>query len=182
MSWWPATPGAPVPDGFEFCDGSAVVTPGSPYLGLAKPDLMTSGRFVRGLAASELSSYGGGQPFHYGGADQVVGHSHSAGDHRHFLAPGGGTLRTTTDGQHSHGDGRTGPEVHDPTSFQTFGELYLIHGNTDHRHSIPEGGAHSHAVDGTQTGEVVGSFSTSSAGSHDNRPSFVSLAYIVRVR
>lgn len=75
LPWWPPAPGAAVPDGFELCDGTPVVTPG-PLHGFAKPDLMGSPRFIRGLSLAALPGFGGGSSFVTGGVDATPAHTH----------------------------------------------------------------------------------------------------------
>ncbi len=162
IAWWPPAPGAGVPAGYEYCDGTPVVTEG-PLQGLTKPDLMTVPRFVRGMAMSELASLGGNQ-HHYGGTDDA--------GHRHDVT----SLQTSVGGEHDHG-GWTGFEIHREGSQTTPGELYLVFANRDHNHSIAPGGAHSHTING-----VTGNVAESTPSGRDNRPEFISLAYIVRVR
>lgn len=166
IAWWPPAPGAGVPAAYEYCDGTKVVTEG-PLKGLTKPDLMSTPRFVRGIAMSELGSLGGDQ-HHYDGTDDA--------DHRHDLAPGGTALQTSVAGDHDHG-GSTGFEIQHEDSQETFGELLLTFANRDHDHSISSGGGHSHTISG-----VTGDVAESTPLGRDNRPAFVSLAYIVRVR
>jgi hypothetical protein len=174
IAWWPASPGAAVPEGFEYCDGGNVMTPDSPFGTAIKPDLMSSPRFPRGALLSTVltGEYGRGKPIETGGVDQVADHAHGLSNHQHAVS-----LTTTTDGQHNHG-GVTGPETHHEFG-NTTGELYLNFGTRDHDHPIAQGGAHGHQVSGN-TGGAQGS--TTSDGHHDNRPAFVSLAYIIRVK
>jgi len=83
--WWSNNT---VPTNWEVCDGSTVVTVGSPIFGLTKPDLRNV--FIRGVANSDLRS----TPIS-GGADTInIQHNHSTGDH---------ALTTTEMPTHSHG-------------------------------------------------------------------------------
>ena len=176
LPWWPAAAGQALPDGYEFCNGQAVSTPGSPYLGMNKPDLMNTPRFMRGLPTSALPSYGGSNSFPTGGADSIGNHSHVVLGHTHST----GTLATVSDGSHAHG-GVTGPENHLENQATTFGELLLNSGSQrDHTHVINPDGDHTHAITGS-TGNN-GNANTVGAGAHDNRPAFVGVAYIVRVK
>jgi len=179
--WWPATPGATPPAGYEYCDGTAVSTPDSPYLGLPKPNLMGSQqRFVMGLPTSQIATYGGSTPMTTGGAASIGSHDHSLPNHTHPL--GSGALTTSSAGEHDHG-GFTGFERQRNDSSVTDHELFFVAGDTDHDHPIASGGAHSHTVSLSASNTDQGGSGTSgNAGGHDNRPPFVQMAFVVRVK
>ena len=113
MPWWPTvagTPGAPPtpPTGFEYCDGTAVSTVGSPYFGFAKPSIMVtpSGgtlRMVRGVD-TVATAIGGATAHQTNGADTHVhsGSTNSAGNHSHTVNAHGHTFTTASSGSHSH--------------------------------------------------------------------------------
>jgi len=61
------------PVGWELCDGTVVSTTGSPLLGFPKPDMMGSGKFIRGM--SNPTTVVGGATAHPGAGD--VGHTHT---------------------------------------------------------------------------------------------------------
>jgi len=75
IDWWRPTETTPLPDGWEFCDGTAVVDPRSPILGVVKPDLRD--RFARGLAVAVEADIPA-EGFATGGADHfdVPAHNH----------------------------------------------------------------------------------------------------------
>jgi hypothetical protein len=110
LPWWPNVLGTPpaLPVGFEYCDGTAVTTPGSVYLGQTKPNLMVTGGggakgFPRGGDATV--PMGPAVPLATGGSDthshtttsdgsghthQMQSHSHSMQNHSHTISPDGG--------------------------------------------------------------------------------------------
>lgn len=174
IDWWPTAAGSPQPTppaGYEYCDGTAVTTVGSLFLGFTKPDLMTTTaggtqRVVRG--ADTTVAYGGPTAFVTGGADT---HSHSGptgggGAHTHTV--NSHTHSVSSDGAHTHATAGGGPK-------QLFGGL----------EELVSAGAHSHTG---STGAV--SPGTDATGDHthtltttadNNIPAFQELAKIVRV-
>ncbi len=78
VPWWRPTSDAPVPDGWEVCDGSAVSDPASPLYesGALKPDLR--GRFLLGAGGMGPVPVSEGAT---GGSAQVT--TDDAGRHRH---------------------------------------------------------------------------------------------------
>ena len=173
MPWWPPTPGAQPPPGFEYCDGTAVTTPGSAYLGINKPNLMNPSRMPRGLSASLLASHGGASGFPTGGADSVGNHSHSMGSHTHGIL---------VDGNHSHqvvGSTSANTQTYTGAGVDDFRAIVVT---LNHQHNFnvtsQSGGAHNHGG-ATQS---AGGGGTSSAGAHSNLPGFVSFVYVVRVK
>lgn len=202
IAWWPSVANDNPPENFEFCDGTAVTTEGSPYQGRFKPSIMRTDdapgaplRFPRG--ADYTQPYGGNNPFTNAGSDthahggtalEAGDHEHDAGDHIHGIA---------TEADHNHGnvlgsaDGLTSGAI--VIGAQAIGDILIndVDGPdvTDdevfHQHAIGLDGGHDH------TGfTTVGSGSTETAGAHvhiiqtdtvEAVPAHVQLAWIVRV-
>lgn len=173
MPWWPPTPGAPPPAGFEYCDGTPVSTPGSAYLGINKPNLMNPSRMPRGIHVSQVASHGGASGFPSGGTDSIPQHAHSLGSHTHAIP---------FEGNHTH-------VVNGSTSQNT--QNYIGAGVDDfratvvtlnHQHSVnitsQGSGAHNHGGV-THSG---GGGATSNGGGHSNLPGYQSFVYVVRVK
>lgn len=156
LSWWPTAPGAGVPAGYEYCDGTPVVTDG-PLKGFNKPDLMGTQRFLRGISMSNLGSFGGGNAFTTGGTDTTPHHQHSV--------PGLAS--------HTH-------KVRGRTERNT--QLANPGAGVDDFRAIVVLNNHSHEIDLETESATGASSSTGLGGTHDNRPAYVEIAFIVRVR
>ena len=183
------------PAGFEFCDGTAVTTVGSPLLGETKPNLMvTSAGGAKGFARGAnvtAAPYGVGTALITGGSDShnhttnnggshnhsMQGHTHSMQNHTHTV-PSGGNHTHTTGTANQSGVPATGG------SYQ--GGVFF------HNHLISSSGSHSHPNTGGPSTSNTGGPSTSntdSQGSHNHSvnnntivPVFhTELAFIVRV-
>lgn len=210
ISWWPPpefnefgnTIDAPLPEGFEFCDGTAVQTANSPMFGFFKPALMRTDdaagatqRFIKGADLTAVGVYGagttalvvGGSPTHIHTGTALSGglHSHEPGDHRHVILTqnssvvnSSGAIITGEAGGNFLISDADGPDVTDTEVL--------------HRHTtvVP---AHDH---GGFTGPDPTIMNTSSVGetessgththtlqiSGDNHePDYVELAFIIRV-
>ncbi len=187
------------PIGFEYCDGTAVVTGGSPLLGEIKPNLMiSSGGGVKGVArGADVTGapYGVGTPLIVGGADT---HSHAAAtglfntSHSHTMAHdhdlSAHTHGTFSGGTHGHGFTDTARTAGAPAT----GALFAG-GGFAHDHDIPAGsGSHAHGSTGTPSPDLSGASSAPNTGpnganhshtiaSDGNLPTFTEVAFIVRV-
>jgi len=190
VEWYRPTPDTDVPDGWAVCDGSVVSDPDSPLDGQPTPDLV--GRFVRGLGTSALqdpTSYGGGTATSLpdaGGVEQHdLGHRHSVSlpSHRHSIS---------SDGGHSHTVPGQSVETGfistcDPNRVTTCAAFFG--GNLgDHRHDVAipsvatqSAGSHSHGGDTGSSGGGTRN-TTNELGTVDNRPPFVGLVKIIRIR
>jgi hypothetical protein len=178
---------AAVPDGWKFCDGTAISDPASPMNGVATPDLRD--RFVRGTSGAAGAT---------GGADSVdLSHSHAVNAHTHTVdnhAHGIGA-----DGNHDHGMGHThtggtsggsGNGVYSGEDrTPEFRAAYLGHTHsftTDGtRNQTDGGGNHSHG--GGTAGSAPGTSAASPGTSNalavvSTVPRYVALIYIIRVR
>lgn len=209
ISWWPAPEfnsfgnriEAELPEGFEYCDGTAVQTANSPLLGFFKPALMRTDtaptgvqRFIKGADITTASFYGAGTTLITGGSETHThtgstfddgAHTHDAGDHRHVV------LTQNSSSENTSGAVITGAA----------GGGFLISdadgpGVTDtevlHRHTVTVP-AHDH---GGFTGpdplvnntDSVGETASGGLHNHDfqitdtnHEPPYVELAFIIRV-
>lgn len=189
------------PAGYEYCDGTAVVTGGSPFIGQVKPNLMvTSGGGQLGMprgADVNSAPYGVGTAIVTGGVDSHVhgggtssdgaGHTHSMQGHTHSMQTH--THNTPSGGSHGHGFTGTANQSGVPSTGGSYqGGAFF------HNHSVGTGSSsHSHTTNGPSVANT-GSPSSSSTGSgssnhghtissdsQSNVPFFSAVAFIVRV-
>ena len=157
-----------IPSGWSLCDGED-----------GTPDLRD--RFVVGAGDGYAVDATGGEEQVSLSSSEMPSHSHGDGSlstdsHSH----GSGSYSTGTDGDHSH-------SYHN-RSINTF---EAASGSNEH---VPGGlqdattesaGSHSHSVSGSSSSSSAGvSGSTSSrggSGSHENRPPYYALAYIMKL-
>jgi len=181
------------PAGFEFCDGTAVVTVGSPLLGEIKPNLMiTSAGGAKGVARGadvNTAPYGVGTPLVQGGndlhnhtANSVSNHNHGMKNHSHSMQ------------NHTHASGGGGNHTHSTSDAvqPTGGGATYQGGIFAHFHTISSSGSHTHFGSGTPSSASTGSpndNTSDGAGSHGHSinnntvfPVFhTEIAFIVRV-
>lgn len=191
-----AAPDPTAPVGFEFCDGTAVTTVGSPLLGETKPNLMVTSAggtkgFTRGADVTG-APYGVGTAVITGGSDDhnhVVNsggdHSHQMGSHTHNMQSH--THSVPSGGSHTHGNTGTANQ-----SGVSGGSTYSG-GVFAHNHSTSTGSSsHSHPNTGgpsNNTTQGPSTDSTNSGGSHSHSTNnnadvpvfYTELAFIVRV-
>ena len=169
IMWWGGTTNLPY--GFEICDGGPVVTPGASLTG-DKPDLRD--RFVKGSSVSvgnvrTIPQYGGTNiiPARTSGGtsiteEQMPRHRHdgttSKGKSMFYRTLAGGDRRTFAN--HATGLGSGGFEDRNDAQYP----------NADHTHDfttsfVGGGQTHDHAI-----------------ASHDNRPAFLEMFFIIRVK
>lgn len=189
----PAAPNPSPPAGFEFCDGTAVTTPGSPYLGQLKPNLMVTSSggakgFMRG--ADVTAPYGVGTALILGGSDSHNHTTNSAGNHNHGMknhthSMQNHTHNTLSDGSHTHTTGTANQSGVPATGGSYQGGIFY------HNHIISSSGGHSHSTGGPSTSNTGGpnDNTTDNAGSHNHSinnntilpVAFTEVAQIVRV-
>jgi hypothetical protein len=186
------------PGGFEFCDGTAVVTGGSPLLGEIKPNLMiTSAGGTKGVARGadvNAAPYGVGTPLLTGGGDahdhtmssETFNHTHQMSSHTHSMQ--NHTHTGGSGGTHGHGFTGTSNQAGVPATGASYqGGAFF------HNHSVGSGSSsHSHgATSGPSTASTAGP-SSSNTGTESanhahnvnpspNIPFFTEVAFIVRV-
>lgn len=203
LLWQPPTaataPAVPtLPLGYEYCDGAAVTTPGSPYLpanmpGFLKPNLMitpTGGlrRFPRGADYS-VGSHGAANVEPTGGTDTIP----NAGGLTPFNGSFGGNTGSTSI-NHTHAISSDGAHTHDAVTQvgPSTPPRYASDNGATPNIATASAGAHSHSgATGTMSSNdphshtVSGNFSGNIDTTHnhggENRPAFLEAAYIMRV-
>jgi hypothetical protein len=177
---------AAVPDGWKFCDGTAISDPASPLNGVAAPDLRD--RFVRGTSGA-AGATGGADSVDLAHKHTVDAHAHTVLDHKH---------RIPEDGNHTHGMN------HQHTGSVDAQSAYVWSGSdsTPAYFASPDHHTHTFTTNGTRdqtdatgthahTGETLGSAPGTSAASPGTGnalavvstvPRYVSLVYIMRIR
>lgn len=143
-----------IPDNWLICDGRQVLDPSSPLDGLAVPDLR--GQFLMGSNADHV-------PGDIGGTLDAPLHSHQIGL---------GT-KTVWFGLKS-GNGYAA--AYNPaTKAQGFDRRYR-------NLTAPDGASNPYDTHGHMNGQAYVSGNSKSGGLHDNRPPFVSLHFIIRIK
>lgn len=173
LMWWGSV--SSIPPGFELCDGTLPVTNGA-LLGVRKPDLRD--RFVKGATADRLDVV----------ANPVLGGLHQVPERK----TGGTVLSVAQMPAHNH-TGTTGPANSMNWIARRGGSLDNYGG--DWRNSMPAlpDGAPASRNDDNFLGQAhTHNFTTSSTGSgqshdhtvpaHDNRPAFLEMLFIIRVK
>ena len=154
--WSGSSASTDIPDGWLLCDGQQIV--GGSMNGANTPNL--SGRFIVSIGNNGTNNYTATNQT--GGADEVAITINQMPAHDH-----GGV--TTGTGNHNHsyqhasgGEGYT-------ALYNDNNEVYK-HGSLGD-FEIVNSGAHTHGVASEGAGQ-----------SHENRPSYYSLAYLIRVK
>ena len=165
IDWYRFDAATPVPDGFAICDGSAVTDPASPFMGKPLPNLVD--RFTMGVTPARLGETGGANS---------VPHTHSLAGHTHAIggAFAGVVLRAN---HHDHADpqgGRTGVEEGwwGGNVSSGIGLLVCFGGPDSWELEL----AHSHTAGGPNVPDTGG------ASNAENRPAYVGVLKIMRVR
>ena len=205
-AWAPMVPSVPIgsviaygggvaPDGWHLCDGSAHGSAAlQAVIGSANaPDLR--GRFIVGAGPGyAVGDTGGAESVTLTAAQSgLPAHSHTASagnasaDHSHPLSSG----VVSSAGAHTHPSPATFDYAltangGDATAAKGSGSFQYVSGYVD---NIPSAGAHTHTLSGSTAGQsvthshtvTVNSVSAASASaSHENRPPFYALTYIIR--
>lgn len=184
------------PPGFEYCDGTAVSTVGSPFFGQTKPNLMVTSAggtkaFVRG-ANVNAAPYGVGTAIVQGGSDTHNHTLNNAGTHNHGMKNHTHTMSAHTHsvpsgGMHDHGFTDTANTAGVPATGTPFqgGVFY-------HNHMVTNtNSAHTHTTDipSTPNTSAPNDNTTDNSGDHGhsiNNNSVLpvlhaEIAYILRV-
>ena len=193
VDWYRPSPDTDVPEGWAVCDGSPVSAPGSPMNGQPTPNLVN--RFVRGLDPSQVTptSYGAGAATSLpdtGGADSLnLLHSHTNQGHSHTWAH---THSIPTEAGHTHSAflGDAQGHLTSPIVFEGGNKYAFVGPGPNCQHAVPVqvamSPAHNHT--GNTGGPSPGQSDPSSVnidvalGTYDNRPVYVGLLKIIRVK
>lgn len=152
---------AALPEGWRLCDGGVVSDAESPLAGRRLPDLRK--RFVRGAGCCELEDEAGGE----GGRDVAPAHSH----------PFSASTNNVWFGQNSVA-GWSGTEaLYEQRPAR--GKRKDVAALTVPSEPSGRGPWPSH---GHMAGSASFSGATANGGAHDNRPGFVSLHFIIRIK
>jgi len=173
ISWWRPDAGTPLPsDEWAIANGSVVTDPESPLYGKALPNL--TDRFVMGVTAGNIGTTGGSNTLN-------LSHSHTVNDHNHLVP------------SHSHGNGDLRASVgieHDQVYVKRYGPGFQASDST----STTNTRVNTHVLD--SSADVEGStdaWSDWTGGSQpgtnaqlssatDNRPQYVGLIFLVRIK
>jgi hypothetical protein len=178
IMWWGAS-GA-VPAGFEICNGGAPVTAGA--LIASKPDLRD--KFVKGAgaAATNVAAANVSGGTHTVAQRDTAGTAISQAQLPNYVLPH--TLGTAAAGNHSHtiSDARNDAEDDDSGDGGK-----LASGQGQGLRPFPtlitdDAGNHTHAITGSITSGGGGQAHVHAIPAHDNRPAFLELFYIIRVK
>jgi type 1 fimbria pilin len=172
ISWWrPDATTLPPSDEWAIADGSVVDDPESPYYGKQLPDL--TDRFIIGVVADNIGQTGGSNTLN-------LSHRHTVDSHTHSMS-------------HSHGSGTLRANVaveHDRVYVKHYGSGFnATHANyTNATHSNTHLTDHSADVEGSTaswsgtTGASQPSTNLQLSNTTDNRPQYVGLLFLVRIK
>lgn len=160
---------ANIPEGWSLCDGAN-----------GTPDLRN--KFVAGAGDEYEVGDEGGEDAVKLEQENLPAHTHEGPSHTH----GSGSLSTGTNGSHSHADitrraSASGTHGHSLSTSGLSAPPSNWSGTND---TISTGlaGSHSHSISGsTASGGLEKTGSTGSGFSHENRPPYYALAFIMRV-
>jgi len=195
IEWYRPTPSTAIPDGWAVCDGSTVSDAASPMNGQPTPNLV--GRFTSGLDPAQVTptTYGAGTATplpEQGGQNSVdLTHGHAIPNHSH--ATPAHSHGINADGAHSHTAflGDANGHITTPIQNHGAGSFWAFLGpGANCQHQVPvqvaSGGSHSHggatAAGGAGTTSQVGLSASSALGPVENRPQYVGLLKLIRVR
>ncbi len=153
ISWWRPDANTPLPsDEWAIADGSVITDTGSIYYGQPLPDLRE--RFIMGVAPADVGQTGGANTLD-------ITHSHSIPAHRHSVTGATGEVHGMWDGGYYN----AGSE-----SYRYAINTYQNTWYTRHNHSL-----------NLDTSSWSGDTNTTSLAP-DNRPAYVGLLFLVRIK
>jgi len=182
ISWWRADASTPLPsDEWAIADGSIVNDPESPLYGETLPNL--TDRFVMGAAPGNIGTAGGANILN-------LAHSHTVSSHRHLVDSHGHSIP-----DHSHSISGETTEVYamwDGGHYNSGSESYRYAMNTyqttwytrhNHRVSLNSGGWSGNTGNTSPYTDYQSPGTDSRlSGTTDNRPAYVGLLYLVRIK
>lgn len=185
IPWWRPTPETPIPSGhFALADGSVVNDPESPFNGQTLPDL--TGKFIMGVAPANIGSAGGSNTLDLSHSHTVSSHNHQVNSHTHGLPSHSHSVSGATGEVHNfwdggyyttQGDGRRFADLVYPNNNSAW---YYRHNHFVDLTSGPWGGTSDGAAPLT-TSASPGT-DTRLSNATDNRPAYVGLVYLVRIK
>ncbi len=174
ISWWRPDASTPLPSGeWMIADGSVVGDASSPFYGSTLPDLRN--KFVMGVTSEGIGQTGGSSTINLNHQHQVDNHSHTVPDHTHS----DGSLYANVSLEHGlvylkrFGSGYSA--THSTTTANTTRENTHI---TDNSADI---GGSTGSWSGTSgASSPITTFSLSATA--ENRPDYVGLIYLVKIK
>ncbi len=173
ISWWRPDSTTPLPSGdWMIADGSVVTDPTSPFYNKTLPDLRN--KFVMGVNEGEIGQTGGSNSLDLSHQHQVNSHTHSIPDHVHS----DGSLYANV----SVEDDRVYVRRYGP-GFSSTNANYTnaSHANSHITDASADIGGSTGSWSGV-SGESAPTTSTSLSTTTDNRPEYVGLIYLIRVK
>jgi hypothetical protein len=173
ISWWRATANTPLPsDEWAIADGSVVTDSESPLYGQTLPDL--TDRFIMGVDADSIGQAGGSNTLNLSHSHQVNSHTHSIPSHSHSS----GTLRANVAVEHDRVYVKRFGSGFDATYANFTGNTHYNTHRTDDSADV-EGDTDSWS--GTSGASQPGT-DTQLSSTTDNRPEYVGLLFLVRIK
>lgn len=184
ISWWRADDGTPLPsDEWAIADGSVVDDPESPLYGQALPNMID--QFVMGVAPSSIGASGGSNSLDLAHSHTVDSHRHRVDSHAHSIPSHNHSYSGTASGGCCAYDGgyyyagddstRYAALVYDPA-----GAWYYRHKHTYSGTTASWSGTSGSTAPYTNY-QSPGTDSQLSS-STDNRPQYVGLLFLVKIK
>lgn len=174
ISWWRPDANTPLPSGdWMIADGSIVNDTSSPFYGSTLPDLRN--KFVMGVASDGIGQTGGANSINLSHQHQVESHTHSVPEHAHS----DGSLYANVSLEHGlvyvkrFGSGYSA--THSTTTANTTRENTHITDN-----STDVGGLTGYWSGTSGVSSPFTTFTLSTAA--ENRPAYVGLIYLVKIK
>lgn len=174
ISWWRPDANTPLPSGeWAIADGSMVTDSASPYNGKTLPDLRN--RFVMGVTAANIGQMGGANTLNLAHQHLVDSHAHSLPSHNH----GAGDLMACIMSEANGGWARriSGAQWETNASWDPYGWNPTVAGTTGGTDIVGTSDYWSGTSGATQPNT---NYQLSS--SVDNRPQYVGLVYLVKIK
>ena len=173
ISWWRPDGNTPLPSGeWMIADGSQVVDVSSPLYGSSVPDLRN--KFVMGVGVEGISQTGGSNTINLSHSHQVNSHTHSVPSHSHSS----GSLRANVALEHdrvyinNYASGFVSTSANYTSSTHSNAHI------TDNSASIAGSTATWSGTSGSSTPSTNAGLSSAT----DNRPAYVGLVYLVKIK
>lgn len=173
ISWWRPDANMPLPsDGWVIADGSVVTDSSSPLYGTTLPDLRD--KFVMGVSAAAIGQTGGTNTLNLSHQHQVDGHTHTIPNHAH--SDGGLYAYVALEDDRAYVI-RSGPGFSSTNANYTS----TSHTNTHITDSSADIGGITGYWSGT-SGSSLPMTSSILSSTTENRPAYVGLVYLVKIK